>query len=264
MYSGAVSVVLGLLLLGVLPASSTGAEPSSASGELPASVDLRPKFRQWDLTPRSQGKRPTCGTFATVNVLEYELAAYLGEGTRLSVEFLNWAKITISGATRDGGYFSHMQKGWEAYGACPEVMYPYRGKLDRDLRPPEEAIAAARRYRDLPVKFHWIRPHTKQPGLTPEQFHEVKRVLAEGHPVAAGSNHSRTLVGYRDDSGQPGGGVFFTNDSLKGGFFGEVTYEFVRTKLYDAFWVGVGNVESQGAPVVLQRRKERAGEAPAQ
>ncbi len=242
------SIMLGFVLPGMAPAAVGENSQPSASGERPARVDLRPVFKKWDLTPRLQGKRPTCGTFTTAGVLEYELTAFRGETTRLSVEFLNWAKIKASGATRDGGYFSHMQKGWEVYGTCPDAMFPYRAKLDRQLQPSEEAIKAAQRYRDLPVEFHWIRPHTKQPGLTPEQFGEVKHVLAGGHPVAAGSNHSRMLVGYRDDPKEPGGGVFLTNDSLKGDF-AEVSYDFVKTKLYDVFWVELRKDEKDTASV---------------
>ncbi len=73
-------------------------------------------------------------------------------------------------------------------------------------------------------------------GLSDAQFAEIKRVLAAGWPVAAGSDHSRLLVGYRDDATAPGGGVFSTKDSGVGRF-DEVSYEFVKTRVADAFWV---------------------------
>ena len=67
-------------------------------------------------------------------------------------------------------------------------------------------------------------------------MHEIKAVLAIGYPVGAGAEHSRLLVGYHDDLKQPGGGVFFTKDSGSGKF-DEVTYQFVKTKVGDVFWV---------------------------
>ena len=61
-------------------------------------------------------------------------------------------------------------------------------------------------------------------------------MLAAGYPVAAGSGHSRLLVGYRDDATLPGGGEFITEDSALARF-DKVTYEFVRTQVADVFWV---------------------------
>ncbi len=73
-------------------------------------------------------------------------------------------------------------------------------------------------------------------GVDDQQFAQIKTVIARGYPVAAGSGHSRLLVGYRDDSAKPGGGVFLTEDSALARF-DEVTYEFVRTQVADVFWV---------------------------
>ena len=87
------------------------------------------------------------------------------------------------------------------------------------------------------LAIRWIVPWKAATfGVNDEQFAEIKRVLALGYPVAAGSGHSRLLVGYRDDDKAAGGGVFITEDSALNRF-DEVTYEFVRTKVADVFWV---------------------------
>jgi len=60
-------------------------------GEGKEPVDLQPNFERWHLSPRNQEDRGTCPVFATVGIIEYELARVRGEHTRLSVEYLNWA-----------------------------------------------------------------------------------------------------------------------------------------------------------------------------
>jgi hypothetical protein len=102
-------------------------------------------------------------------------------------------------------------------------------------------VSDARRLRTLAAKVirpHWINPLKPKPGLTDAQMNELKAVLAMGWPVAAGAEHSRLLVGYRDDPRQPGGGAFFTKDSGTGKYE-EVTYRFVKTNVGDVFWVEV-------------------------
>ena len=60
--------------------------------------------------------------------------------------------------------------------------------------------------------------------------------MAKGYPVAAGSSHSRLFVGYVDDTRQPGGGLFVTKDSGAAAY-NTLTYEFVKEKVGDVFWV---------------------------
>lgn len=84
--------------------------------------------------------------------------------------------------------------------------------------------------------MHWIRPWSRNAGLTDKQFNEIRQTLANGWPVCAGSDHSRLLIGYVDDAKQAGGGKFITRDSGLGSY-GEVTYEWVRTHVYDLYWV---------------------------
>ena len=89
------------------------------------------------------------------------------------------------------------------------------------------------------LRVVWIKPWSNtRKGLDAAQFDAVRRVLSSGLAVATGMAHSRTLVGYRDDEKQPGGGVFLTLDSGIGRH-AEVSYEFVRTELFDVFWFEV-------------------------
>src|SRR5438132_10068920 len=59
--------------------------------DLPKSVDLRRQFKEWKLLPKSQGHRNTCSVFTTTAALEFAVSKHTGRGTRLSVEYLNWA-----------------------------------------------------------------------------------------------------------------------------------------------------------------------------
>ena len=116
---------------------------------------------------------------------------------------------------------------------------PYAAKFDARLAPSGKARTDARRLHataEKVIRVHWINPLKPKPGLTDAHMHEIKAVLAIGYPVAAGAEHSRLLVGYRDDPKQPGGGMFFTKDSATGKYE-EVTYQFVKTKVGDVFWV---------------------------
>lgn len=112
---------------------------------------------------------------------------------------------------------------------------PYQRRF-RNPQPSDEAKRDAEATRQLGFKVHWIRPWAKDSGLTEEQFAEVRRTLAAGSPVCAGSDHSRLLVGYIDDANEPGGGKFFTRDSGAGGYR-EITYDWARNHIYDLFWV---------------------------
>jgi hypothetical protein len=112
-------------------------------------------------------------------------------------------------------------------------------KFNAKLAPSAKARANARRLHataENVIRVHWINPLKPKPGLTDAHMHEIKALLAIGYPVAAGAEHSRLLVGYRGDPKQPGGGMFIDKDSALGAY-AEVTYQFVKTKVGDVFWV---------------------------
>jgi len=212
-------------------------KPGKRASTLPLIVDLRPMFKEFGLEPRSQGKRNTCSVFVTTWALEFALAKNLGKGVPLSVEYLNWAcNQVINNRTEDRGQFFHdLLKGYDRHGVCPEQDMPYADRFDPQLEPSARAIKTAGQVRARGLKVSWINPWRPQPGLTDEHVRQIKETLAKGWPVAAGSGHSRLLVGYRDDSTQPGGGVFITKDSGAGAYT-EASYDWVKTNVGDVFW----------------------------
>lgn len=206
----------------------------------PTSVDLRPRLLELGLGPRPQGARGTCSIFTACEAIEFAEAKRTGLAVRLSPEFVNWAGWQVIGHPSDGNFFHNAIAGYEKFGVCDESLMPYRDRLDVQHGPSAEALSNAAGRRDESagrIVIRWIVPW--QPdrfGVNDEQFAEIKHVLASGYPVAAGSGHSRLLVGYRDDAKFAGGGAFITEDSALNRF-DEVTYEFVRKDVADVFWV---------------------------
>jgi hypothetical protein len=97
--------------------SLAGPSSPSTPGD---SVDLRPAFKKWGLTPRVQGKRNTCSVFTVAGALEYAAASKTNRTPRFSVEFLNWASNQAVRDNHDGSFFSDLWRGFTIYGACPE------------------------------------------------------------------------------------------------------------------------------------------------
>ncbi|HVP72376.1 MAG TPA: C1 family peptidase [Phycisphaerales bacterium] len=206
-----------------------------------ASIDLRPRLRELDLQPRPQGSRGTCSIFTTCEAIEFALAVHRGgKALRLSPEYLNWAAGQAAGGPSDGNFFHNALAGFERHGICAESKMPYQKAFDPRRAPSTLAADEATRIREESreaLAIRWIVPwQANSFGVNDEQFAEIKRIIALGYPVAAGSGHSRLLVGYRDDPVVAGGGAFITEDSALNRF-DEVTYEFVRTKVADVFWI---------------------------
>lgn len=132
-----------------------------------------------------------------------------------------------------GQFFRDLLKGDEKHGLCRDELMPYEEKF-QNTSPTEAAKQDAEANRRLGFQVHWIRPWSQDSGLTEKQFSEIRQTLANGWPVCAGSDHSRLLAGYVDDSQQPGGGKFITRDSGLGNY-GEVTYDWVRNHVFDLF-----------------------------
>lgn len=222
---------------GPAPAAPRAVEPAP---QPPASVDLRPALDGLGLGPRAQGPRGTCSVFTTCEALEFALAKSTGKPLRLSVEHLNWAANEASGRVDDGSFFHEAIAGFERFGACSEAAMPYAASFDSHGVPPPGAATEAAAIRPViaeKLAVHWIVPwQSGQRGVRPEQIEAIKAVLASGYPVAAGSGHSRLLVGYRDDPAAEGGGIFLTEDSALARY-DQVTYRFVADQVCDVFWV---------------------------
>ena len=108
----------------------------SAAGAAAGAADLRPIFEHWGLTTRSQGGRNTCSVLTVAGAMEYALAQKRQQsGTRLSVEFLNWAGNQPLRTREDGGFFADLWRGFEIYGVCPEEDMPYQDKFDPGANP---------------------------------------------------------------------------------------------------------------------------------
>jgi hypothetical protein len=161
-------LLAGTGLLTVFASMALGQEPASASTAqpLPASIDLRPNFDKWGLTPRTQGKRGTCSVFTVVGALEFVAASKQRHGERFSVEFLNWAANRIVGEDVDGGFFSDLWKAFATYGVCTEQAMTYRPEFDAALAPTPEALAEAKTRLALGLQHHWIKEWDVKTGLT--------------------------------------------------------------------------------------------------
>ena len=229
--------------------------------DLPASqVDLRPVFKKWELGPRSQGKRDTCSVFTIAAALEYALAEKQGTGTQLSVEYLNWASNQVLGNNRDGAFFSDLWQGFTMHGVCPERDMPYQDVYDPSSAPNEEAKNHASKLQENKFRMHWIKEWNRNTGLTDKELVQIKQVLSRQRPVCGGfrwpqnvhwnddvlntpppegvfDGHSVLLVGYKDDSEKPGGGMFVFRNTNNGGREGWMTYEYASAYMNDALWI---------------------------
>jgi hypothetical protein len=243
--------VLALALLGSCASVATAppVEPATPATPaampagpiaLPDSIDLRPQFAAFGLQPRGQGKRPTCSIFTTVSAFEFAFARATGHGERLSVEYANWAANAATGRSDDGDFFHCALAGYERFGIAAEPLQPYAAKFANEPPPPDALVDAGRRLaRDgSKVQVRWIRPIGGGAGLSTEQFDDLLHTIAAGFPVAAGSAHSRLLIGYRKDPSAAGGGIFTTLDSALAKY-AEVPFEFVQKQVNDAFTVEI-------------------------
>lgn len=223
-------------------------------------MDLRPKFKQWGLPPRSQGSRPTCSVFTFVGALEFALAQHRNVGERLSVEFLNWAASQARKRVADGGFFSDMWSGYTAHGVCTEREMPYQSEFDATRTPAPNAVTAARENLACKLELHWIKPWDVKTGLSSEEFATVKQTLQSGWPVCGGfrwpmqeiwkhgvlqmcqpkavfDGHSVLIVGYRDEAEQPGGGVLVFRNTNHGGRDDAMPYAYAQAYMNDAVWI---------------------------
>ena len=234
------------------------------------SADLRPALQNWGLPPRVQGGRGTCSVFTMVGALEYALAAHEGKGTRLSVEYLNWAKNIAFIRTQDGGKFADLWAGFLESGICPDADMPYQPSYDWKHSPSPEARADAKKLPRSDFRMHWIKTWNASTGLTDEQFQEIKQTLRNGWPVCGGfrwpsapnwkegvlqmappegvfDGHSVLLIGYRDDQQQPGGGAVLLRNSNTDRDDGLMCYEYARAYLNDALWIDADKAPAKPA-----------------
>ena len=223
------------------PAPAPPSPAATASRAAIPDSDLRPQFAAFGLLPRGQGPRPTCSIFTTTAAFEFALAKLRGRGERLSVEYANWAANAASDRRDDGDFFQCALAGYETFGLCRDALWPYAATFAADATPPPAALVDGGRLlgeAGVRLQIRWLKPPDGKKGLDDAQFAAVQQALADGWPIAAGSGHSRLLVGYRSDANVPGGGVFLTLDSALAAF-AEVTAVYVQGELFDVFVVTV-------------------------
>lgn len=251
------------------------------------SVDLRPFLQKWKLRPRLQGDRETCSVFVVTEALEYALATKQNKGTKLSVEYLNWAGNQKGKENGDGGCFSELWAGYEAYGICPNFKMPYQEDFDPDFKPSDEAIAQAKELKSQGLKLRWIKEWDVNKGVDERQLAEIKKTLDRRWPVGGGflwpenrkweaenvlkvvpraevvDGHSVLLVGYCDDPTQPGGGVFLFRNTAGSRRESLMTYEYALAYMNDAIAVecegmqegGIAGMETAAAEIDLLANK---------
>lgn len=260
------SLVSGALLL-FMPTLVTAEEPE----RLPGKVDLTAEFEKLGLTPLAQGNRDDCSLFAITALVEFETGEHSREPhRRLSEEFLIWAADHATGETGDQAMFYKAVQGLNSLGVCAADLMPYLGKPNPHRKPSAEAVADARPLSER-WKVEWIKRWSLDSPLTERQMLEIKRALANGHPVACGlrwpkelkgskllevppadkvsDGHSIALVGYEDDPTQNGQGVLLFRNSYgptwgdKG--YGVMSYGYVRAYANDALRLGFGAPRSE-------------------
>lgn len=259
-FSFTVAALSLVLFCGRVVADEKAPKADASPQPLPAKIDLRPRFEQWGLEPRQQGKRSTCSVLTFTGALEFAVANQRQQGERLSVEYLNWAANQTRRNVRDGGFFSEMWNGFSRYGICAEKLMPYEAVFDSIHSPSPTTQAEAKEKLALGLQLHWIKQWNVKTGLGQDEFAAIKKTLRQGWPVCGGfrwpkqekwqqdvlqmcppeevfDGHSVLLVGYRDDAGQPGDGVLIFRNTSHGGRDGYMPYTYAQAYMNDALWI---------------------------
>lgn len=230
-------------------------------------VDLRPKYREWELFTKDQGYRPSCSVFSVVNALEFQNALLTGRPEKLSEEYLIWAtRRTLGfaagahGPDSDAGFddagfaLIEVVGALRTYGICLQSEMPnMRGlPMSRIEAPQPEVIRSARERRQVfthpvPGRDNTVRIENIVHALNEEvpvvigirwpKMRTLKGALISTQTPIPGYSHAITLVGYYNDSGVPDETRFiFRNSwgmSWGAGGCGFVELRYLREHLVD-------------------------------
>jgi hypothetical protein len=254
----------------------------SALAGTATSVDLRPKLDAWSLPARDQGPRGTCSVFAVTQAIEFALARHRDQGTRLSVEFLNWASNEAIGVRADGGFFKDLWTGFERFGICAESDLAYAERFDPDLSPSQAVRKAAAATLDVGPdhrwSMRWIKPWDVTTGLSPSEFDAIVNALDQGVPVCIGmrwpkhvvwqgtelgwaepddvfDGHSLLVLGYRQRDKDHPDLLFRVRNSDSHHADIELSERMLRAYVNDALSIEIAKVEPKSPA------KEEAGDA---
>lgn len=232
---------------------------SAMAEELPTSIDLRPALAKAGVAPRQQGERGTCSVFTVTTAVEFALSRMEQPPGRLSVEYLNWASNETLGKAQDGGFFSDLWKGYQAWGICREDEMPYAANFDPERKPAATLIATSKT-RAARLRMTWIKPWNIKTGLSAEELTAIRRTLANGWPVCSGlrwpkkaiwqdgvlgmcppdevfDGHSVLLIGCETDANRPGGGTLRFFNSNRPEVECRMTWEYAVAYMNDAMWI---------------------------
>ena len=279
-------------LLLCLPSLGAPAEPAP----LRHASSLLAHFEEFGLTPLAQGDRDVCSLFAITALAEYEYARQTtGPHARLSEEYLIWAAKKANGKTGDQAMFYEAVHGLNQLGICPADEMRYTDKPDPHRKPSTEALAESQPLRQR-WQAEWIKRWSLDSALTDRELLEIKRALADGHPVACGlrwpkklhgsellavppphevfDGHSIALVGYEDDPAKPGGGAFLFRNSFGPAWgnhgYGVMSYAYVRAYANDALWLRLGppgsevptvRYEAESMPVLAKAKSTASSQS---
>jgi Papain family cysteine protease len=277
------TVALGVVLTIFVTSTARGVEP------LPREVSLIADLQKDDLPAVAQGDRDVCSLFAVTGVAEFEVARQAAAPCRrLSEEYLIWAADKATGLTGDQAMFYKAVDGLNGLGICSAERMPYAAKPDPKRKPSSEAVAEARDLRER-WQVHWLKRWSLNCPLTEQQLTDIKRALAEGHPVACGlrwpntlkgsqlldvppankvsDGHSIMFVGYQDDPTKKEAGVLRFRNSWGPGWgdhgYGTMSYAYARAYANDALWLQLGppkselptmRFEAESMPVLAKER----------
>jgi len=238
--------------------------PFQPNASLRPDVDLRGEIDKLGLSVKDQGNRGTCSVFATTFLIEYQAArAQKTDGVDLSEEYLNWAKNQANKTDFDGGKFSDIIRGYQAFGMVTQSGMPDQASFNpkHPATPQRSMIATGQAFPRF--RFVFIKEWNNQDGMSDKELEATKAALRSGRPVATGiwwlnhfetvvvnqvpllkeyprsanknsdatknpmfDGHSIDLVGYHEGSEFPGGGYFIFRNSF-GPRFGHGGYGFV-------------------------------------
>lgn len=232
---------------------------------LEASVDFRPKMKDYGLWVKDQGARPSCSVFAILSALEFQNAELTGKSMRFSEQYLIWATAnTIGLATLNAKYNFNDPTASDIGFTLPDVVTAVRkyGILTQDRMPYSKSGSIENPSDELIKEAQASNRVVIQtiPSLDrPTMIANIVHALNAGYPVPIGirwvkghntwrsgfldkqtpdddSAHAVTLVGYKCETGKIEDTVFIFKNSWGLGWgvggYGTATYYFLSQNLF--------------------------------